>query len=88
MIAARATYDGAAAERPSRLALGGPGRRKFSADDLRDLRDRVVAVMTREGMTADELAAAMEVTPRAVFKSRARIRARVMAMLGGHGGRD
>ncbi|QDV34042.1 hypothetical protein [Tautonia plasticadhaerens] len=86
MIAARIRYDGDLDERPSRLALGGPGRRTFSQEDLRDLRDRVVAVCTREGMTADELAAAMDLSVRAIFKSRSRIKARILRVLGGAGG--
>ncbi len=88
MIAARAAYDGDLGERPSRLALGGPGRRSYSREDCRAFRDRVVAVMTREGMSAAELAAALDVTERVIFKSRARIRRLAHAFLRGAGGAD
>lgn len=81
MIAAARQLDGPAVERPSRSALGGPGRRKPTRSERRDDRDRAIVHCEDSGMTVVAIANAMGITPRAVLKAKARIRERHAAEL-------
>jgi DNA-binding CsgD family transcriptional regulator len=82
MIAAALTADGPAVERPSKPALGGPGRlgrRRMTRSGRRPFIDRAIVHCLSGGMTPSEIATALRITERAVRKARGRIRALAVA---------